>query len=76
MNPSDSDWARFYSKFKKNESGCWEWQAARDSDGYGVFTFDHKTWRAHRWSYCAFIEDLGKDMFILHACDTPRCVNP
>jgi hypothetical protein len=76
MNPSDVDWSRFYNKFKKTEAGCWEWQAARDKDGYGVFTFDQKTWRAHRWSYCAFIEDLGQDMFILHACDNPRCVNP
>lgn len=69
------DRQRFFSKMKV-VGACWEWQAARDKDGYGVFTYQGKTWRAHRWSYCNFIEDLGENLFILHACDNPKCVNP
>ena len=76
MNPEPDEWNRFFAKFKKSESGCWEWQAAKDKDGYGVFAYQNSSWRAHRWSYCAFIEDLGTDKFILHACDNPKCVNP
>ena len=72
----DSDYMRFFQKMVKVESGCWEWQAARDKDGYGIFTFHGKPWRAHRWSYYAFNDGLGQGMFILHACDNPRCVNP
>src|SRR5699024_10331519 len=26
---------RFFSRFKKLESGCWQWQAHSDKDGYG-----------------------------------------
>ena len=72
----DEDFKRFFDKIKKTESGCWEWQASRDKDGYCAFTFEGRIWRAHRWSYYAFINGLGTNMFILHACDNPSCVNP
>jgi hypothetical protein len=69
------DERRFFGKMKVVD-GCWEWQAAKDKDGYGAFTYQGKTWRAHRWSYCHFIKDLGDNLFILHSCDNPKCVNP
>ena len=60
----------------KHESGCWEWQKARDPEGYGHFVHDNKTWRAHRWAYHHLKESIPPNVCVLHHCDNPPCVNP
>ena len=59
-------------------SGCWEWQRYRDKDGYGRRYTKHlgKSIRAHRLSYLAFNNDFDNELWILHKCDNPCCVNP
>lgn len=44
---------RFEQKFIINEeSGCWEWIAAKDKSGYGKFSIGHSHWeKATRISY-------------------------
>lgn len=54
---------------------CWLWTAALDKKGYGVFgVTPTNTVFAHRFSYEMKHGPLG-DLFALHSCDNPACVN-
>lgn len=69
--------ARFWSKVQKT-GDCWNWTAARNQKGYGVFgiTADKiaKNYLAHRVSlYIAGIHH-PINSFALHSCDNPACV--
>jgi hypothetical protein len=55
---------------------CWEWRGGRDSDGYGIFWADRKSWRATRWLYNHWIAPLQPGQVVRHRCDNPPCVNP
>jgi hypothetical protein len=64
---------RFYAKFKKIPSGCWQWTAA--SNGYGRFNIEGKVEYAHRVSW--YLHHGKWPMkFVCHTCDNPLCVNP
>ncbi len=68
---------RFDAKWKRVDSGCWEWQAARDKNGYGIFGDAAFTTKfAHRISWILHRGEIPAGMGILHSCDNPRCVNP
>ena len=54
--------------------GCWEWQGARNKDGYGAVGIRDGNQRVHRLSYEANIGPIG-DMCVLHSCDNPPCCN-
>lgn len=69
---------RFWSKVDKSGE-CWLWTGPVNNMDYGRFdTFDTKPPKrrlAHRYA----LRDLGlldESLIVLHACDTPRCVNP
>jgi len=58
-------------------SGCWLWIfGGFDRKGYGLMRGGGARWRAHRASYEAFVGPIPEGLFVLHACDTPACVNP
>ena len=64
----------FWEKVKKG-SGCWEWTAHKNSQGYGMFNYFGEIWLAHRVS--AKINGMDvEDVCVLHHCDNPSCVNP
>ena len=66
----------FWSKIKKVDSGCWEWQGYRQH-GYGMvakFNGKRET-RAHRIAYWLTHGVMPKNL-ILHSCDNRCCVNP
>ena len=65
---------RFWSKVEKGD-GCWIWKGAKLPHGYGLFSFNNKTHRAHRMSWALSNGDIG-NQFVLHKCDNPSCVNP
>ena len=72
--------ARFWSKVAVGRPGvCWEWQAALNENGYGVFRApgEHRNIKAHRvaWSL-AHRRNLDHQEVVSHACDNPPCVNP
>lgn len=62
------------------ETGCWIWLGVRDRAGYGrvaVIERGHSVAKlAHRESYKAFVGPITAGVPLLHACDTPACVNP
>lgn len=61
---------------KPNDGGCWIWQKAINSRGYGNVYHHGKIEVAHRLSHIAFIGPIGKGMFVCHTCDVKSCVNP
>lgn len=77
---------RFAEKVdRRGEDECWLWTAGRLDDGYGRINSGGKRGRlllAHRVAYELEHgpiphEDLfGNRVLVLHACDTPACVNP
>ena len=76
-NRSELD--RFMSYVDKCSTGCWLWTGFRMKNGYGQFSHrvrsdPHEL--AHRASFRLFKGTIEPGMEILHACDTPSCVNP
>ena len=66
---------RFWSKVDKTDS-CWLWTANTDNDGYGLFGFEKRQWRAHRFSM-HISKGLDTNLpIVCHTCDNPACVNP
>lgn len=57
-------------------SGCWQWQGATLTKGYGQLTFRGHHLTAHRASYSAFRGPIPTGALICHTCDNPGCVNP
>lgn len=85
----NDDEARFWSKVDRRGDGeCWLWTGSTDGNGYGIFSAGGRIFRAHRWAYEHFADDLPEDKPLLdHAChsraddcgggvcDHRRCVN-
>lgn len=67
---------RFFSRFKKLDSGCWQWSSHSDKDGYGLISSQTKPIRAHRYSYEYHNGSIGEGLSVCHTCDNPGCVNP
>lgn len=59
-------------------SGCWLWTGAvsRGRANYGSLGYHGKSERAHRVSYKEFVGTIPAGLHVLHACDTPLCINP
>lgn len=70
----------FWSKVKLNEeTGCWNWIARLDKDGYGAWrsrAFRHLGDRVHRVSYSLLVGEIPSGLVIDHLCRTRNCVNP
>lgn len=68
---------RFWLKIKVDlVTGCWEWTGTQNELGYGIFGADGKKFRAHRFSYIAFIGDIPEGLGLDHLCRNPPCCNP
>lgn len=57
-------------------SGCWLWMASVNQSGYGNFWESDKCWKAHRFSYLIYKKEDPGNLYVLHKCDNPSCVNP
>lgn len=69
---------KFWSRVKVTENldECWEWQAARHTNGYGHFTHRKVTKIASRVAWELFKGEIPEGMLICHHCDNPPCCNP
>lgn len=73
----------FWAKVKKSK-GCWEWQGACTSTGYGNLSWGGKLYTAHR--VAAWLSKLVDSpsapasprdkTHVLHKCDNRKCCNP
>lgn len=67
---------RFWTGVSLTSAGCWEWNRARDGNGYGAFKIYGKQYRASRVA-AAFSGLLVEgDACVLHRCDNTACVRP
>jgi hypothetical protein len=74
---SEKDIARFWIKVGEPDpaSGCREWQASRDSFGYGKFKAQRRCWRAPRFAWTVKRGNIPDGLLVLHRCDNPSCCN-
>ncbi|WP_390623415.1 HNH endonuclease signature motif containing protein [Subtercola endophyticus] len=72
--------ARFSTKYRVDESGCWLWSAAIKENGYGTFGIGPAVasfqYYAHRVSYEINIGPIPDGLQIDHLCRVRSCVNP
>lgn len=74
---SDDDLHRFWSHVDiRSDIECWLWGIAKFDDGYGAFSIDGQSTRAHRVSWSLVNGGIPHGMHVLHSCDTRACVNP
>ena len=57
-------------------SGCWVWQKATTSRGYGVLRWRGQQWRAHRFAFHYLVDYLHKADPVHHRCSNSSCVRP
>ena len=55
---------------------CWNWTLGKSEKGYGRVKHGGVRYRAHRMSYQLFVGEIPDDMYVLHHCDNPSCINP
>jgi len=68
---------KFWSKVKltADDERCWEWQGCVNEKGYGKIQRNNKRYYAHRFAWL-LVKGIEPQMFLLHSCDNPICVNP
>lgn len=79
----------FWARVDRRGDGCWEWQGAKTSSGYGNVSWHGDTVQAHRVAY--FLSFGGVALatqfrhegraktykrFVLHTCDNRVCCRP
>jgi hypothetical protein len=74
---------RFCSKVDTNgpvhpilQTACWLWGGPRHGFGYGRIRYNKRDISAHRCSYILNNGPIPDDLWVLHHCDNPACVNP
>lgn len=66
----------FWSKVDA-DGECWLWRGYLMHKNYGQFRgFDGKTILAHRQAWILAYGSVPDGLWVLHACDEPRCVRP
>lgn len=67
----------FWSKVQiKGANECWLWIAGKFRGGYGGFSVDRHTKKAHRIALMLSGVDVPDSSLVCHRCDNPSCVNP
>lgn len=59
-----------------DNGACWEWLGFRTNDGYGQMKWDRRAQKAHRVSWILANGEIPNNLWVLHSCDNPPCVNP
>lgn len=67
---------RLLARISVSPEGCFNWKLSCDRKGYGQSGLEGKTRYAHVMSYETFRGPVPVDMYVLHRCDNPRCINP
>lgn len=63
-------------KYPQGKDGCWVFQGAKNRKGYGHFSVNGKTQRAHRVSWLIHKGEIPTDLVIDHLCRNRACINP
>lgn len=74
----------FWARVDTNKLGCWEWQGACNSSGYGAVAWHGVMYTAHRVAayLCGLVQEMRapagsqEQTHVLHKCDNRKCCNP
>ena len=72
----ETQFRRFTAKTHITESGCIEWTAARDRNGYPQLTLSGKSKYAHVVAYEHWVGPVPDGHEVDHLCRNRGCVNP
>ncbi len=75
-NPTKKQIDHFWSRVNKQKSECWSWEGSTHVRGYGLVTFNHRSYSVHRIIYYLTTGIDPGDKFVCHKCDNPGCCNP
>jgi hypothetical protein len=64
------------ARYEVDANGCWVWQYACNSDGYGVIHLNGKSFGAHRHYYTIHRGAVPEGLQLDHLCRNRACVNP
>lgn len=64
------------ARFTITPDGCWLWQGARKSNGYGNVRWQGKVVPAHRAVWEVLVGPCPLDKQFHHVCGNRPCVNP
>lgn len=67
--------ARFWAKVRESDT-CWEWTAAHQIGGYGLFQMNRRSHGAHRIAYEMTYGPIPDGLLVCHHCDNKLCVRP
>lgn len=70
------DLGESFNRWFVQTDGCWEWNGARDKDGYGIFSYARKSYRAAKIALQLDGRPVPAGMYACHHCDNPACVRP
>lgn len=69
--------ARFMRRVLRGDGAeCWIWAGTKTAAGYGQLRVNGRKMYAHRYAYELEYGPIPDGLCVLHACDTPQCVNP
>lgn len=66
---------RFIDKIEVTPT-CWNWTAHKDNNGYAKQRVGGRNKMASHISWMLFRGHKPQELFVLHKCDNPACVNP
>lgn len=66
----------FEKRVLRADHGCWEWDGAHTSGGYGETWIDNHVVYAHRVSYLRAVGPIPEGLELDHLCGNRGCVNP
>jgi len=61
---------------KVETTECLIWPGGKNTLGYGILSFEGKSWLAHRLAYYFKYGHVGSGRLLRHTCDNPACINP
>lgn len=73
---TEDELTRFFDRIEISPSGCWEWQGAKISTGYGEWWHNQKVVLTHRVMHQHFAGPIESGHHVDHLCRNIICCNP
>lgn len=66
----------FWNRIEFLPNGCWQWNGARVTGGYGKTKVTGQSMLTHRLMLTHLHGPIPAELHVLHKCDYPPCCNP